>query len=47
LDSSKATDSNQAPVTHLRIMDNRTTTTAAVEEVEGVVEATMAKIRPL
>jgi hypothetical protein len=36
-----------APITHLRIMNNRTSTTAAVEVVEGAVEATMAKISPL
>lgn len=47
VDSNKATDSNKAPITHLRVMDNRTSTTAAVEVVEGVVEATMAKISPL
>lgn len=38
VDSNKATDSNKAPITHLRVMDNRTSTTAAVEVVEGVVE---------
>lgn len=47
VDSNKATDSNKAPITHLRVMDNRTSITAAVEVVEGVVEATMAKISPL
>lgn len=47
VDSNKATDSNKAPITHLRVMDNRTSTTAAVEVVEGVVEAAMAKISPL
>lgn len=46
VDSNKATDSSKAPITHLRVMDNRTSTIAAVEEVEGVVEATMAKISP-
>lgn len=38
VDSSKAMDNNKAPTTHLRVMDNRTNTTAAVEVVEGVVE---------
>lgn len=47
VDSNKATDNNKAPITHLRVMDNRTSTTVAVEVVEGVVEATMAKISPL
>lgn len=47
VDSNKATDSSKAPIIHLRVMDNRTSTTAAVEVVEGVVEATMAKISPL
>ncbi|KAH0501569.1 RNA-binding protein FUS [Microtus ochrogaster] len=42
----KAMDNNKAPITHLRVMDNRTSTSAAVEVVEGVVEATMAKISP-
>lgn len=46
VDSNKAMDNNKAPITHLRVMDNRTSTTAAVEVVEGVVEATMAKISP-
>jgi hypothetical protein len=47
VDSNKAMDNNKAPITHLRVMDNRTSTTAAAEVVEGVVEATMAKISPL
>lgn len=38
VDSNKATDNNKAPITHLRVMDNRTSTTVAVEVVEGVVE---------
>lgn len=47
VDSSKAMDNSKAPITHLRVMDNRTSTTAAAEVVEeGVVEATMAKISP-
>ena len=47
VDSNKAMDNNKAPITHLRVMDNRTSTTAAAEVVVGVVEATMAKISPL
>lgn len=46
VDSSKAMDNSKAPITHLRVMDNRTSTTAAAEVVEGVVEAAMAKISP-
>lgn len=46
VDSSKAMDNSKAPITPLRVMDSRANTTAAVEVVEGVVEATMAKISP-
>lgn len=42
VDSSKAMDNNKAPITHLRVMDNRTSTTAAAEVVEGVVEVRMS-----
>lgn len=42
VDSNKAMDNNKAPITHLRVMDNRTSTTAAAEVVEGVVEVRMS-----
>lgn len=47
VDSSKAMDSNKAPIIPLKAMDSRTSTTVALEVVvEGVVEVTMAKISP-
>lgn len=46
VDSSQAMDSSQAPIILLRAMDSRTSTTAAVEVAEGVVEVAMAKISP-
>lgn len=46
VDSSKAMDSNKVPIIHLKVMDSRTSTTVAVEVVEGAVEATMVKISP-
>lgn len=46
VDSSKAMDSSKAPIIPPRAMDNRISTTVAVEEVEVVVEAAMAKISP-
>lgn len=46
VDSSKAMDSNKVPIIHLKVMDSRTSTTVAVEVVEGAVEVTMAKISP-
>lgn len=42
VDSNKAMDNSKAPITHLRVMDNRTSTTAAAEVVEGVVEVRMS-----
>lgn len=38
VDSSLAMDSSKAPITLLRAMDSRTSTTVAVEVAEGVVE---------
>lgn len=46
VDSNRATDSSKAPIIPLRAMDSRTSTTVAVEVVEGAVEAVMAKISP-
>lgn len=46
VDSNKAMDNSKAPIIHLKVMDSRTSTTVAVEVVEGVVEVTMAKISP-
>lgn len=46
VDSNKAMGSSKAPTIPLRAMDSRTSTTVAVEVVEGVVEVTMAKISP-
>lgn len=40
-------DSNKAPITHFKVTDNKTSTTASMEVVEGMVEATMVKISPL
>jgi hypothetical protein len=42
--SSKATDNSKAPIIPPRAMDSRTSTTVAVQVVEEVVEAAMAKI---
>lgn len=38
VDSSKAMDSNKVPIIHLKVMDSRTSTTVAVEVVEGAEE---------
>ena len=45
VDSSKAMDSSKA-ITPLRATDSRTSTTVAVEVVEGVAEVAMDKISP-
>lgn len=46
VDSSLAMDSSKAPIILIRDMDSRTSTIAAVEVAEGVVEVTMVKISP-
>ena len=45
VDSSKAMDSSKA-ITSFRATDSRTSTTVAVEVVEGVAEVAMDKISP-
>lgn len=46
VDNSKAMDNSKVPIIHRKVMGSRTSTTVAVEVVEGEEEVIMAKISP-